>query len=963
MCATYVALSLKTTGLDPSRDEIIEVGLVRFDDEREIEALHTLVSPGRPIPAEITELTGISDRDVVTAPPLPAVRERLARFVGGSTLVGHNIGLDLRFLHRHGLLQGQPYIDTIELATLLMPEQQRYGLGSLALSLEFDAGSQHRALESARATASLMRALQERANRLSPDTLRRINHAAEAHSWPPKIVFQRAERERHTVAESRVGSTLGSTAGVALDEPAQYEPLLPVDDRTAVDVECLTKMLEPEGALERAFPGFEYRPQQVEMMQAVARAFNHSLHLIVEAGTGTGKSIAYLLPAIHWAVQNGERVVVSTNTINLQDQLYGKDIPDLRSLFPFEVRATVLKGRGNYLCPRRLEVLESKSELTLDELRVLAKVLVWLPVTTTGDRAELSMYEPEEWSVWSRISSDSDMCTAARCWHRRRGTCYYQRARRLAESAHIIVVNHALLLSDVVTENSVLPHYGYLIVDEAHHLEDATTHQLGYSVARWTIESLIVQIGLRGRFPGGFTTQAWLYCQGRATDEGLADVEEAIEALHACNERVLHGVRELFEDLALFVAEYQDTPGTYDYRIRLTRDLRIQPVWERIELSWDGVSDDICSAEDELGRVIDALRDLEGAGIPGYEDLVQDGVGLLQQLETMHRQIEAILLEPEPGTVTWVQSRARSGEVFLCAVPLRVGHLVEQHLLWQKEAVVFTSATLRTNGEFTYIKERLGAADAEELAVGSPFDYESQVLLYLPTDIPEPNEPYHQERLNQALVALALATEGRMLVLFTSYRQLHATYNAIHYPLSQHQVTVYAQGQGISRSQLLDRFRTTPKAVLLGTRSFWEGVDVPGEALSCLVVTKLPFAVPTDPVFAARSAEMDDPFIQYAVPDAILRFRQGFGRLIRTRSDRGIVVIMDVRVQTKGYGLMFVDSLPKCTTVRGPLADLAGQAAKWLAQEPVVEKGKQDTDEERADELEYVPFDELFEQT
>jgi DNA polymerase-3 subunit epsilon/ATP-dependent DNA helicase DinG len=313
--------------------------------------------------------------------------------------------------------------------------------------------------------------------------------------------------------------------------------------------------------------------------------------------------------------------------------------------------------------------------------------------------------------------------------------------------------------------------------------------------------------------------------------------------------------------------------------------------------------------------------------------------------------------------VTWVQSRARSDEVFLCAVPLRVGHLVEQHLLWQKEAVIFTSATLRTNGEFTYIKERLGAADAEELAVGSPFDYESQVLLYLPTDIPEPNEPYHQERLNQALVALAQATEGRMLVLFTSYRQLHATYNAIHHPLGQHQVTVYAQGQGISRSQLLDRFRTTPKAVLLGTRSFWEGVDVPGEALSCLVVTKLPFAVPTDPVFAARSADMDDPFIQYAVPDAILRFRQGFGRLIRTRSDRGIVVVMDVRVQTKGYGLMFVDSLPKCTTVRGPLADLAGQAAKWLAREPVIEKERQDTEEELADELEYVPFDELFGQT
>ena len=965
MPLTYVALDIETTGLEPSRDEIIEIALVRFGAEGETAALQTLINPGRPIPAHITELTGISDQNVTTAPPLSAVRERLARFVGDSTVVGHNIRFDLGFLHRHGLLSRHPYIDTIELAMILMPEQQRYGLSSLAQSLELDAGSRHRALDDARTTVSLMRALQERADQLPLSTLQPINRAAQAHDWPLKAVFQKAEMQRHSLrtATARSSPTLGRTTGLELDEPGEYEPLIPVDQRVALDTGGLAKMLEPGGALERTFPDFEYRPQQVEMVQAVADAFNHSLHLIVEAGTGTGKSIAYLLPAIHWAVQNGERVVISTNTINLQDQLYGKDIPDLRTVLPFELRAAVLKGRGNYLCPRRLEALKSKSHLTLEELRVLAKVLVWLPTTATGDRAELSMYEAGEWSVWSRISSDSDMCTSARCWYRRQGTCFYQRARRLAESAHIIIVNHALLLSDVAADNSVLPHYGYLIVDEAHHLEDATTSQLGYSVARWMLESLIVQIGIEERSFGGFTAQAWLQSQGRVPDEGLAELADAIAALHARNQRVLRGTRQLFEDLAQFVAEYGDTPGRYDYRIRLTRDLRIQPAWERIELSWESVSEDLAAAQIELGALLDVLRSFEGLGIPAYEDLVQDGVGLLRQVETMCAQVESVLLEPEHNTVTWVQSRARSDEVFLCAVPLRVGHLVEQHLFWQKEAVILTSATLQTNGEFTYIRERLGAVDAEELAVGSPFDYESQVLLYLPTDIPEPNEPDYQERLNQALIELASATQGRMLVLHTSYRQLQATHDAIRHPLEQRQITVYAQGQGASRSQLLESFRTVPKAILLGTRSFWEGVDVPGEALSCLVVTKLPFAVPTDPVFAARSAEMDDPFGQYAVPDAILRFRQGFGRLIRTRSDRGIVVVADVRVQTKGYGPMFIDSLPKCTTVRGPLADLPGQAAKWLAREPLIRQEDSGTPTESTDELEYVPFDELFEQT
>lgn len=960
----YVALDVETTGLEPSKDEIIEIGLVRFGPEGEIAALETLINPGRPIPTHITQLTGISDRDVATAPPLSAVRERIARFVGSSVIVGHNIGFDLGFLRRHGLLAGHAHIDTIELATILMPEQQRYGLGSLAHSLGLDTGRQHRALDDARTTAALMRVLQERAGQLPLSTLQAITRAAQAHEWPIQEVFREAEGGRHTLGAVAVHPRAqpGLASASLRDEPADDKPLTPVDERTALDVGAMTRMLEPGGALEQAFAGFEYRREQVEMMQAVANAFNHSSHLIVEAGTGTGKSIAYLLPAIYWAEQNGERVVISTNTINLQDQLYDKDIPDLSSMLPFDVRAAVLKGRSNYLCPRRLEALKSKHGLSLEELRALVKVLVWLPTTVTGDRAELSMYEAGEWSVWSQISSDSDMCTAARCWYRRQGTCFYQRARRLAENAHIIIVNHALLLSDVATENSVLPRYGYLIVDEAHHLEDATTNQLGYNVARWTLESLIVQIGIERRSFGGFTAQAWLESQGRVPDEGLAELSDAIATLHEDNERALRSVRELFEDLSEFVAEYQDTPGRYDYRIRLTRDLRIQPAWERIELSWGGVEEDLASVQAELGALLDLLRSFEGLGITGYEDLIQEGLGLLHQLEMMAFQVESVIVEPEPNTVTWVQSRAGSGEVFLCAVPLYVGDLVEQHLLWQKEAVVLTSATLQTNGEFTYIKERLGAVDADELAVGSPFEYESQVLLYLPTDIPEPNEPQHQGYLNQALVALAAATEGRMLVLFTSYRQLRATYDAIYQPLGQRQITVYAQGQGASRSQLLESFRTVPRAVLLGTRSFWEGVDVPGEALSCLVVTKLPFAVPTDPVFAARSAEMDDPFGQYAVPDAILRFRQGFGRLIRTRTDRGIVVVTDVRVQTKGYGHMFIDSLPKCTTVTGPLAELPEQAAKWLAREPLSQRRQPEPADEATDELEYVPFDELFEQ-
>jgi ATP-dependent DNA helicase DinG len=963
MSSVYVSLDLETTGLDPARDEIIEIGAVRFSTEGELGVFSSLVNPGCPIPFQITRLTGISDGDVVTAPRFSALREKLVGFVGDAVVVGHNAPFDLGFLHRQDCLKRHPFIDTLELAMILMPNEQRYGLGKLLERLGMDPGNRHRALDDARSTMRLLMALQERANRLPLDTLRRINLVAKSQQWPPGTVFQEAER-RSKSQVARVGGHIARPSGVIAEAPVRYglagrEPLMPADHRTALDVDALTAMLEPGGTLERLFPDFEHRPQQVEMMQAVADALNHSRHLIVEAGTGTGKSIAYLLPAIYWAVQNGERVVVSTNTINLQDQLYSKDIPDLRDILPFDVQATVLKGRGNYLCPRRLEALQNKEGLTLEELRVLIKVLVWLPFTETGDRAELSMYQPQEWAVWTRISSDADMCTADRCWYRRQGQCFYQRARLAAEDAHVIIVNHALLLSDVAAENRVLPQYNYLIVDEAHHLEDATTHQLGYTNGRWNVEALIAQIGLGGGSFGGFAAELLTYCRGQVPDEILADLTESSAALCESNGRILKSLRGLFDDLVVFVAEYRDTQGQYDYRIRLTHDLRIQPEWEHVELAWDGLSEQIRTTQGELTHILEVLQDLEGSRIPGREDLVQDGLGLMHQLESTYEQMESVLLEPRPNEICWVQMRAKTDDVFLCAAPLRVGHLVEQHLLWSKEAVILTSATLRTNDEFAFIKERLGAADAEELAVGSPFDYESQVLLYLPTDIPEPNEPFHEKRLEESLLELAVAMQGRMLVLFTSYRQLWAVGSMITRPLSEYDITVYAQGQGASRSQLLDNFRTTPRAVLLGTQSFWEGVDVPGEALSCLVMAKLPFAVPTDPVFAARAADRDDPFLQYAVPDAILRFRQGFGRLIRTRSDRGVFVVMDRRVQSKRYGQMFVNSLPTCTTVCGSLRDLPYQAAQWLGQKGVAVEERTSPTHTESDELEYVSFDDL----
>ncbi|MDY7041397.1 MAG: exonuclease domain-containing protein, partial [Chloroflexota bacterium] len=498
MTRTCVALDLETTGLNTDRDAIIEIGAVKFRDDQVLGTWSSLVNPQRPIPYKIEQLTGITSQEASQAPSIEDLLEPLRRFVGHHHLVGHNIvNFDLRILRRHRLFLDNPAIDTFELASILLPHAARYSLGKLAETLDIVFPHQHRALDDALATKELFLALLRQAFSLDPAVIREINRLAARVNWPLHEVFLQVEREQ---ARNAFTGTIGQqlrakglvgkkdTLGLVLSHEDEITPLKPAGERTPLDVDQLAAMLAEGGAFAQQFPGYEYRPPQMEMLRAAAQAFNDSQHLLVEAGTGTGKSVAYLLPAVHFAVQNGERVVISTNTINLQDQLFNKDIPDLRQILPFEFKACVLKGRNNYLCQRRLSILRHSSTLQPIEMRVLAKILVWLPHTRTGDKGELFLPSAQEQAVWRRVRSEAETCTADRCSHRQRNRCFFYRARQTAEGAHLIIVNHALLLSDVAVENRVLPEYRYLIVDEAHHLENATTKQLSFTVDQSAVE-------------------------------------------------------------------------------------------------------------------------------------------------------------------------------------------------------------------------------------------------------------------------------------------------------------------------------------------------------------------------------------------------------------------------------------------------------------------------------------------
>ena len=946
MARVYVSLDIETTGLDPKQDAILEIGAIRFKGSQVYDTYNTLVNPGRPIPYKIQQLTGITPADIEGAPPLSAVLPDLRRFVGDNPILGHNISFDLSFLHKEALFEQNIGIDTFELASILLPHANRYSLTSLLKYLDISLppdGQAHRALDDAEATRQLFEALLDQARRLDGRMIEEVARIAAQTNWALAIVFRDLSRERrYSAPVGTLGQQLAAKGlladsavegGFALmrqdpDYWAPAQPLKPVAQPTPLDIKDLSGLLEKGGLFEKHFSGFEYRIQQVDMLANVAGALNEACHLMVEAGTGTGKSMAYLIPAIYWAVQNGHRVVISTNTINLQDQLLNKDIPTLQKILPLEFKAVALKGRNNYVCPQRVQMFRTKSNLNPTELRLLAKLLVWLPSTTTGDREELFMPDYGEQALWSQVASDPNICTPRTC---SADNCFYARARLAAESAHVIIVNHALLLADVAVENRIIPEYKYLIIDEAHHLEDSITNQLTFSVDQKSLGQLLNDLSqsLRSGQRAGFIHEIARRCLQAVPSSLRGDVNDIVYQSQGVVDKSFRAAGQLFETLKTFVTEFSHS-RRYNQRIRLTEDSRALPAWSNVELVWDNAGASLAEVSKALGILYTMLTELESYDVPNWEELLATLTYHRTRLDETRSNLQQILAEPSRDRILWVEQNIRNGDISLHNAPLHVGSLVHEHLLKSKEAVIFTSATLRTNNSFEYFQERLHLWDAQEAAVGSPFDYEHSTLLYLPTDIPEPNTHGHQKALEAGLINLVKQLRGRTLVLFTAYSQLKTTASNIKGPLAEADIVVHQQGDGTSRRQLLENFKNAEQAVLLGTRSFWEGVDIPGPALSCVVITRTPFAVPTDPIVAARSETFDDAFSQYSIPQAILMFRQGFGRLIRSNEDRGVVAIFDRRVITKSYGQAFVDSLPNVTQLRGPLADLPRIAEDWI---------------------------------
>jgi ATP-dependent DNA helicase DinG len=644
---------------------------------------------------------------------------------------------------------------------------------------------------------------------------------------------------------------------------ARPEPAEPELSESGPSEPTIAEIFGPGGALEKCMPeGYEHRPSQMEMAELVEAAFREKRHLIVEAGTGTGKTLAYLIPAI----RSGRRVVISTATKSLQEQLFEKDIPFLQKHFARKLKVAVMKGRSNFLCREKVYRMADQPMLKgLEELDWFHQIQDWEKVTDTGDRTQLNFLHDDS-DLWQRLDARRDACSGSKCQEFNR--CFITAMHQRAAEADLIIVNHHLFFADLALKQddfgSVLPEYGAVIFDEAHEIEDVASDYFGRQISNYRFEELARDAELAVRI----------------TKTGGAGLLKHIA-------RTRERSRSFFE---AFPAREGRFPFDKNQRAGFLEQNR--------------------EAYDAL---VNAAKSLE-AEIASLSSKPEELLNIARRSMELRAELSFLFESSEGNFVYWFERRAKG--VFVAATPIDVSALLRERLFEPFETIILTSATLAVGGRFDFLKQRLGVNLASERVLDSEFDFAEQALLYVPATLPDVRDPSFPERAAQEIVRLLEISQGRAFCLFTSYNQMNDLYERVR---TRVRFPLLLQGSA-PRTALLEKFRNTEGAVLFATSSFWQGVDVRGEQLSCVIVDRLPFAVPSDPIVAARVKALQDdgrnPFAEFQVPEAVLALKQGFGRLIRARTDRGVLAILDNRIQRMQYGKIFMESLPAYATTR-----------------------------------------------
>lgn len=849
----YVALDLETTGFDPTKDHVIEIAAIKFTDTKVLDTFESVLNPGIKIPTMISHITGIFNEELEGAPLFEDIKDELQKFISNHPIIGHNIQFDVNFLNLKGIPLKNPLLDTLQLAPILLPGLPSYSLETLTRILNIKHENRHRALSDTIASKDLFLLLKNKIAELDSGLLEEIKKILQKSTWSLKNLFFESKNKRNSTPNN----------------PPSKEKS-PKKDFTEEQYQLFFSDKTP---LKKVIEDFENRPSQTTISKKITEAFKKDKHLLVEAGTGTGKTLAYLLSAFFHANKNNETVVVSTYTKNLQDQILNKDVPLLQKAISrldpdLKIKTALVKGKNSYVSMPRFNQLLLKPSLEDHEVTLIIKTLIWLTQTETGDLDELTL-QGKEFTLRNEICHDDLSPYKPKPGQ----TDFVLKAREKAAESNIIIVNHALLFQDCITKN-ILPKYERAIIDEAHHLEKVIT------------DSLTINLSLKP-FLRIYESIAKIYDQ--------SEQEPAFSEAMTIIPQITSKTEILFGLLGIFMEKYADP---MDFQMHyLIKETTLN------SLEWDKVKKSTQNLYEMLEDLIDKLETVKLEN-----DLFTNIQDLKQKRENLY---DAILAENNNDNIKWVYEGYESHHS-LKSAPINTGNQLRTMLFDAKKSIILTSATLQTDNNFDFIREQLALTpDIEAIALPSHFDYPDQVKIIIPEDLPKPAGEGYFTASCEIILNVIKKNKGRTLILFTSKKALLASYMKIAPELRKEGIEVLGQGITGGKGKILEHFKEEPDTTaIFGLASFWEGIDLPGDLLTCLVIQKLPFDPPNDPIIYSRSLRYTNSFEQYQLPRAIIRLKQGFGRLIRTHKDKGTLIILDSRITQNNYGARFLESLP-----------------------------------------------------
>lgn len=935
MTRRYVVIDFETTGNSAAKgDRIIQIGAVVVEAGQITDRYSTFIQPDVPIPPFIEQLTGINDDMVKDAPLFEEAAPKLLQMLEGAYFVAHNVMFDYSFLQgeldRCGYSPlSMPLIDTVELSRLLLLGADGYQLGMLAEYLGLEHENPHQADSDAEVTAMLLMHLLEKLEALPLLTLERLSpFVKKLQSSLENIVSDMISEKSVFLADEE---TYDFYRKLALKKTSKLEMEEYYDDLESVDASDL------EQNLQRHMAHYEVRESQQKMVELVDEALHTNQHLVIEAGTGVGKSLGYLIPGVRFAKEKGRPLVVSTHTVQLQQQLLERDVPLLKKIMPFDFSATLLKGRNHYLCLRKFEhTLQDHHEDNYDTNFTKAQLIIWLTETEQGDVEELSMASGGK-LFWNTVKSDANSCLNHRCpWFSR---CYYHKQRRAAHESDLVITNHALLFTDLKSDSQLLPSYKEAVLDEAHHVEEVVSDHFGKETDYFTFLKMLDRLSST-ESDGMMNTLKEL--------SGLLEVPKYETYLAKWDSLFLDVKNELddlfkqIKTICVTKAKSSRSSELTKQTLRYTHEDIESAFWEPVLEMEERAKQYISDLVKPVKRLLKSFDQFEEHLTVKQKGFLVDIEGLLNDLQDEAAVLHHLLSCPLSQEVYWMEAESKGPRhaVTLYAKPVEIDQILADQFFGKKSSIVLTSATMSVKNKFSYISERLGLLDFGPLnaQLPSPFKYEEQAKLMVPTDIPLINEVDQKTfvaKISKSLYEIAKVTKGRMLVLFTSYEMLKETHSAFKSLMDQEEFVLIAQGvDSGSRARLTKNFQRFDNAILFGTNSFWEGIDIPGDDLSCLVIIRLPFTPPDQPVMAAKSeklkAEGGNPFYDLSLPQAIIRFKQGFGRLVRSSRDKGAVFVFDRRMIETRYGKSFIQSLPKLPVSIKPVNDLVDELRDWM---------------------------------